>query len=65
MRRALLIAAFAALSLPAQAFAHATLERTSPSFEQRLSNSPRTVTLRFDQYIERLPYAIQLYSTHG
>jgi copper transport protein len=65
MRRALLIAAFAALALPAQAFAHATLERTSPSFEQRLSTSPRTVTLRFDQYIERLPYAIRLYSTHG
>jgi len=64
MRRALLIAAFAALALPAQAFAHATLERTSPGFQQRLSTSPRTVTLRFDQYIERLPHAIRLYSTH-
>ena len=65
MRRALLIAAFAALALPAQAFAHATLERTSPAFEQRLSTSPRIVTLRFDQYIEGLPHAIRLYSAHG
>ena len=65
MRHALLIAAFAALALPAQAFAHATLERTSPAFEQRLSTSPRIVTLRFDQYIERLPDAIRLYSAHG
>jgi len=65
MRHALLIAAFAALALPAQAFAHATLERTSPAFEQRLSTSPRIVTLRFDQYIEGLPHAIRLYSAHG
>ena len=65
MRHALLIAAFAALALPAQAFAHATLERTSPAFEQRLRTSPHIVTLRFDQYIERLPDAIRLYSAHG
>ncbi len=65
MRRALLIATIAALALPAQAFAHATLLRTSPGFEQRLSTSPRTVTLGFDQYVERLPHAIRLYSAHG
>jgi copper transport protein len=64
MRRAL-VAAIAALALPAQAFAHATLERTAPGFEQRLNASPRTVTLRFDQYVENLPHAIRLYSTHG
>ncbi|HEV8550705.1 MAG TPA: copper resistance CopC family protein, partial [Polyangiaceae bacterium] len=64
MRRALLITAIAALALPAQAFAHATLERTSPGFEQRVNAAPRTVTLRFDQYIENLPHAIRLYSTH-
>ena len=45
MRRALLIATVAVLALPAQAYAHATLERTSPGFEQRLGTSPRTVTL--------------------
>jgi copper transport protein len=64
MRRALIVAALCALALPAQALAHATLLMTSPGFEQRLSASPRTVTLRFDQYIERLPYAIRLYSSH-
>jgi copper transport protein len=65
MRRALLIAAFIGLALPAQAFAHATLENTLPRFEQRLPASPRYVTLSFDQYVERLPHALRLYSTHG
>jgi copper transport protein len=63
MRRALVLAALVALALPAQAFAHATLEHTLPRFEQRLSTSPPTVTLSFDQYVERLPHAIRLYST--
>jgi len=62
MRRALLIASFAALALPAQAFAHATLERTIPGFEQRLPSSPRVVTLQFDQYVKALPRSLQLYS---
>lgn len=65
MKRALLIAAVVSLALPAQAFAHATLELTSPGFEQRLSSSPRTLTLRFDQYIKALPRSLQLYSTRG
>ena len=65
MRRALLIAALAALASPAQAFAHATLENTLPRFQQRVPASPRTVTLSFDQYVERLPHAVRLYSTHG
>ena len=65
MRRMLLFAALCALVVPAHAFAHATLERTSPGFQQRVDVSPRTVTLRFDQNIERLPHAVRLYSTHG
>lgn len=65
MTRALLPVALVALVLPAQAFAHATLEKTSPGFEQRLSSSPRTVTLRFDQYIKALPRSLQLYSAKG
>lgn len=65
MRRALLIAGFVALALPAQAFAHATLEHTSPTFEQRVSSTPRTVTLRFDQYVKVLPRSVQLYSQRG
>ena len=63
MTRALLAVGFAALVLPAQAFAHATLETTAPGFEQRLSASPRTVTLTFDQYVETVPHAIRLFST--
>jgi copper transport protein len=65
MRRALLIAALLALALPAQAFGHATLERASPGFEQQLTSSPGTLTLRFDQYIKALPRSVQLYSTRG
>ena len=65
MRRTLVIAVLAALTLPAQASAHATLLRTSPGFEQRLHASPPTVTLRFDQYVEHVPSAIRLYSARG
>jgi copper transport protein len=65
MKRALVIAAFVALALPAQAFAHATLEHTSPTFEQRLPSAPRTVTLSFDQYVKVLPRSVQLYSHDG
>jgi copper transport protein len=65
LTRLLVLGALCALVVPANAFAHATLERTSPGFEQRLNHSPRTVTLRFDQYIEPLPQAVRLYSTRG
>ena len=65
MRRALALAALGALALPASAFAHATLVHTSPGFQQRVDASPRTVTLTFDQYVEKLPHTISLYSTRG
>jgi len=65
MRRALLLAALGALALPAPALAHATLINTSPGFQQRVNASPRTVTLTFDQYVEKLPQTIRLYSTRG
>ncbi len=65
MRRLLLAVALTALALPAPAFAHATLEKTSPGFQQRLGTSPREVTLRFDQYIKALPRSLQLYSSRG
>jgi copper transport protein len=65
MKRALLIGAVAALVLPGQAFAHATLERASPGFQARLSTSPAKIVLRFDQYVTALPRSVQLYSTHG
>jgi copper transport protein len=65
VRRVLLACALIALVLPGQAFAHATLERTSPAFQQRLQTSPRTVQLNFDQYIKALPRSVQLFSRSG
>jgi copper transport protein len=65
MKRLLLLVIVAALAYPAQAFAHATLVHTSPSFRQRLPASPPTITLRFDQYVKALPGSIQLFSAKG
>jgi copper transport protein len=65
VKRALFVGLLAALALPAQALAHATLEHTSPQFEQRLPSAPRTVQLSFDQYVKALPHSLQLYSTRG
>jgi copper transport protein len=63
MKRLLLAGVLLALLSPAQAFAHATLLHTSPSFRERLSASPQKVTLRFDQYVKALPGSVQLFST--
>jgi copper transport protein len=65
MSRLLPIAVLVALALPAPAFAHATLLKTAPGFEQRLGSSPRRVILHFDQYVKALPRSLQLYSSHG
>jgi copper transport protein len=65
MRRGLLVVAAVALVFPAHAFAHATLEKTSPAFRERLSASPQTVALSFDQYVKALPGSIKLYSATG
>jgi methionine-rich copper-binding protein CopC len=65
MKRLLLLAVLTALALPAQAFAHATLEKTSPGFRERLPSSPEKITFRFDQYVQLLPQSVQLFSTRG
>jgi copper transport protein len=65
VRRLLLIGAAAAVVVPAQAFAHATLQTTSPGFRERLAASPRTITLRFDQYVKALPGSVRVYSSAG
>ena len=46
--------------MPAQAFAHATLEHTSPGFRQRLERSPAQVRLEFDQGVKVFPSSIQV-----
>ena len=65
MRRTLLLAVGAALVLPAQASAHATLLQTSPGFRERLSTSPQTIVLRFDQYVKAVPGSVTLFSSRG
>ena len=65
MRRLLSAAAVVALAFPASAFAHATLEQATPGFGERVPSSPRTLVLRFDQYVKALPQSLQLYSTSG
>jgi copper transport protein len=66
MKRLLLFTGIAtALVLPAQAFAHATLQKESPGFRERVQTSPTKITLRFDQYVEALPESVRLYSTRG
>jgi copper transport protein len=65
MKRLLLLAAALALVFPAQAFAHASLEHTTPGFRERLPSSPQKIVLRFDQYVERLPGSVHLYSSTG
>jgi copper transport protein len=65
MKRLLLAGALLALALPAPAFAHATLLQTTPDLRQRLASSPRTLVLRFDQYVKALPRSLQLYSSSG
>jgi copper transport protein len=65
MRRGLLVAAAAVLAFPATAFAHATLQRTQPSFRQELSTSPRAIVLSFDQEVSLLPDAIEVLTLKG
>jgi len=65
MKRAFVLAALAALALPASASAHASLVREAPSFGQRMSASPRQVVLRFDETVDALPKAIEVLTPKG
>jgi copper transport protein len=65
VRRALLAAVLVALAAPATAFAHASIRAESPSYRERLSASPRSVTIRFDQTVELLPNAIEVLDRNG
>jgi copper transport protein len=65
MRRALVAAAALALLAPADAFAHATLEHTSPGFRQRLQHSPGQIRLEFDQGVKAFPDSIQVLNVNG
>jgi copper transport protein len=65
MKRALFVAALVALALPASAFAHASLEKETPAFKQELKVSPPQVVLHFDQTVDALPKAIQVFTLKG
>src|SRR4029450_240277 len=64
MRRLALVA-FVVLALPAQAFAHANLDSTSPRYQKRLQAAPRGVVLKFDQSVKAEPNAIQVKNRFG
>jgi copper transport protein len=65
MRRLLLVVSAVALAAPAQALAHATLQKTSPGFRERVESAPRFVVLHFDQYVQAVPGSVRVYSTTG
>jgi copper transport protein len=64
MKRLLLVM-FVALALPAQAYAHATLQGTAPAFGKELRTSPKSVRLHFDQVVKVLPGAVQVLNDKG
>jgi copper transport protein len=63
VRRLALAGLVLALCVPAAAWAHASLTKTSPGFQQRLEHSPKTITLHFDQIVD-LP-AVQVLDVDG
>jgi copper transport protein len=65
MKRLLVVGALITLAAPAPAFAHARLEQTTPGLRERLASPPRTLVLRFDQYVRSLPQSLRLYSSSG
>jgi copper transport protein len=52
VRRLALAGVVLALCMPAAAWAHASLGSVSPGFQERLEQSPKTVQLHFDQFVE-------------
>ncbi len=53
------------LAFPGAAWAHATLEQTSPKIGQRLAAPPKTITLTFDQSVRVLSNGIQVFDAKG
>jgi copper transport protein len=64
VRRALVVCVVV-LAFPASAFAHATLERTTPSFRQELRSGPATIRLHFDQRVKVIGRGIQVLNADG
>jgi copper transport protein len=66
-RRGLTAAAVAAVALtvPAAASAHATLEHTVPSFRERLATPPHVVRLSFTEAVDPIALAVRVYTAEG
>src|SRR5205807_6002002 len=62
---AILAVAVTALAFPANAFAHAALRQTWPSFRQRVDVAPKQVRLHFDQVVKPLSNSIVAYTARG
>ena len=65
MRRVVVVAALAALAVPAVASAHATMKESQPAEQGRVERPPREITLRFDQSVEAPPNAIVVLAPNG
>jgi copper transport protein len=63
VRRLVGLCAAVALLVPAVAWAHATLESTTPAFQANVARSPKTIELHFDQEV-KFP-AMQVLDVHG
>jgi copper transport protein len=59
------LALLAALVFPASAFAHATLEKTVPSFRAELASGPHSIRLHFDQHVKLLPGGVHVLNGVG
>lgn len=60
-----LLAALAALCVATPAFAHATLEGSTPGQGQTLQSLPATVSLHFDETVTTLPDSLRVYDPDG
>ncbi len=67
MRRAAVVGAVAlvAASLPAAAWAHATLRHTTPRYQSRVDVAPKRVVLRFDQTVGIIPHTLEVFAQDG
>jgi len=57
--------ALVALALPAPAFAHATMQRSTPPVQGRIEAMPARIVLHFDQSVTVNPHSLEVRSAKG
>jgi copper transport protein len=65
MRRLTILLFLAALAAPANAFAHASVRQTFPTYRERLERAPHVVRLTFDQGVKAFPDSIVVRTATG